>query len=161
MTTAAASRTALGSFTEWLRGFARCGRKVCPSSSVFPQPIGLKGGWDVEQTVRLSKELHAVGVDVVDCSSGGNVHGAHVPVAPGYQVPFAKAVREAGVPSIAVGMITDPHQANQIVETGQADLIMLAREELRDPYWPLHAATALGVDVEWPVQYVRAKPPTK
>ena len=146
-------------------------RVVARLREVWPQGLPLfvrlsasdwvEGGWDVEQTVRLSKELHAVGVDVVDCSSGGNVHGAHVPVAPGYQVPFAKAVREAGVPSIAVGMITDPHQANEIVETGQADLIMLAREELRDPYWPLHAATALGIDVEWPVQYVRAKPPTK
>jgi len=117
----------------------------------------VEGGWDLEQTVRLSQELHASGVDVVDCSSGGNVSHAKIPVGPGYQVPFAEAVRKAGVPSVAVGLITDPHQANSIVESGQADLVMLARELLRDAYWPLHAAKALGIDVEWPVQYVRAK----
>jgi len=116
------------------------------------------GGWDIEQTVRLSKKLHAKGVDVIDCSSGGNVHNAKIPLAAGYQVPFAEAVRKAGVPSVAVGLITDPLQANAIIESGQADLIMLARQLLRDPYWPLHAAKELGIDVDWPIQYARAKP---
>jgi 2,4-dienoyl-CoA reductase-like NADH-dependent reductase (Old Yellow Enzyme family) len=116
-----------------------------------------EGGWDLEQTKKLSVELHALGVDMVDCSSGGNVSGATIPVGPGYQVPFAEAVKKVGVPTIAVGMITDPIQANEIIENGKADLVMLARELLRDPYWPLHAAKALGVDVDWPVQYARAK----
>ena len=111
----------------------------------------------MEQTKKLSVELHALGVDMVDCSSGGNVSGATIPVGPGYQVPFAEAVKKVGVPTIAVGMITDPIQANEIIENGKADLVMLARELLRDPYWPLHAAKALGVDVDWPVQYARAK----
>ncbi len=82
---------------------------------------------------------------------------AKIPVGPGYQVPFAEAVRRAGVPTVAVGLITEPRQANDIITSGQADLVMLARELLRDPYWPLHAARELGVDVEWPVQYVRAR----
>ena len=116
-----------------------------------------EGGWDIDQTVQLSKELHAAGVDLIDCSSGGNVSGAKIPLSPGYQVPFAAAVRDAGVPSSAVGLITDPKQANDIVESGQADLVMLARELLRDPHWPLRAAKELGVDVEWPAQYARAK----
>ena len=116
-----------------------------------------EGGWDIDQTVRLAQELHTVGVDMVDCSSGGNVHGATIPLTPGYQVPFAEAVRKVGMPTVAVGLITDARQANAIIESGQADLIMLARELLRDPYWPLHAAKELGVDVDWPVQYARAK----
>ncbi len=115
-----------------------------------------EGGWDLEQTIRLSKELIVLGVDLIDCSSGGNVH-ANIPLSPGYQVPFADAVKKAGVPSAAVGLITEPSHANSIIESGQADLVMLARELLRDPYWPLHAAKSLGIDVEWPIQYVRAK----
>jgi 2,4-dienoyl-CoA reductase-like NADH-dependent reductase (Old Yellow Enzyme family) len=117
-----------------------------------------EGGWDLERTVRLAQVFRDLGVDRVDCSSGGNVAGAKIPVGPGYQVPFAEAVRTAGMPSVAVGLITDPHQADEIVRSGKADLVMLARELLRDPYWPLHAALALGVDVEWPIQYQRAKP---
>lgn len=117
----------------------------------------VEDGWNIEQTVQLAKELREFGVDAVDCSSGGNVVHAKIPVGPGYQVPFAEAVHRAGVPSIAVGLITDPHQANDIIANDQADMIMLAREMLRDPYWPLHAAKALGVDVVWPVQYERAK----
>ena len=115
------------------------------------------GGWDLEQTVQLSQELHAAGVDVVDCSSGGNISHAKYPIGPSYQVPFAEAVRQAGVPSVAVGLITEPHQANEIITSGKADIVMLARELLRDPYWPLHAAKALGADIEWPIQYARAK----
>lgn len=117
----------------------------------------VEGGWDLPQTVRLSQELRLAGVDVIDCSSGGNVAHAPIPVAPGYQVPFAEAVRQAGVSSVAVGMITEAHQANEIIESGKADFIMLARQLLRDPYWPLHAAKTLGQDIPWPVQYVRAK----
>ncbi len=115
------------------------------------------GGWDLAQTVRLSKDLKALGADMIDCSSGGNISGASIPVGPGYQVPFAQAVKQAGVPSIAVGLITEAQQANDIVVNGEADLVMLARELLRDPYWPLHAAKDLGIDVPWPLQYERAK----
>lgn len=116
-----------------------------------------EGGWTVEDSVALAKEASARGVDLVDCSSGGNVL-APIPVAPGYQVPFASAVRrDAGVPTGAVGLLTDPQQAEQVLAEGHADVVLLARELLRDPYWPLHAATALGADVPWPVQYDRAR----
>jgi 2,4-dienoyl-CoA reductase-like NADH-dependent reductase (Old Yellow Enzyme family) len=116
------------------------------------------GGWDIAQSVELARVAHAHGVDLVDCSSGGAVR-AQVPFAPGYQVPFAERIRrEAGVPTGAVGLITDPHQANAIVEGGQADIVLLARELLRNPYWPLQAAAALGVTLEWPVQYLRGAP---
>jgi len=115
------------------------------------------GGWTVEDSVALSKEAAARGVDLVDCSSGGNVL-ATIPVVPGYQVPFASAVRSgAGVPTGAVGLITDPEQAEQVLAGGHADVVLLARELLRDPHWPLHAAAALGADVAWPVQYERAR----
>ncbi len=116
------------------------------------------GGWDVEQSVELSRRLKEIGVDLVDCSSGGAVPGARIPVGPGYQVPFAQTVRErAGIPTGAVGMITEPVQAEQVVATGQADAVLLARELLRNPYWPLSAAHKLGADVQWPAQYLRAK----
>jgi len=115
------------------------------------------GGWTVEDSVALSKEAVVRGVDLVDCSSGGNVL-ATIPVGPGYQVPFASAVRSgAGVPTGAVGLITDPEQAEQVLAGGHADVVLLARELLRDPHWPLHAAAALGADVAWPVQYERAR----
>ncbi|MHB1843521.1 MAG: NADH:flavin oxidoreductase/NADH oxidase [Deltaproteobacteria bacterium] len=116
------------------------------------------GGWELPETVQLARWLKDEGVDLIDCSSGGAVPHAKIPVGPGYQVPFAEAVkRDAGVPTGAVGLITDPHQAEEIVATGKADAVFLARELLRDPYWPLHAAKALGVDVRWPPQYERAK----
>lgn len=114
--------------------------------------------WDLAQTVELARVLRNEGVDAFDCSSGGNVSHAHVPVGPGYQVEFAARVRrEAGMASIAVGMITSPEQADQIIRTGQADLVALAREELRDPHWPLTAGRALGQEAPWPPQYVRAR----
>ena len=120
----------------------------------------VEGGWDLEQSIVLARGLREAGVDLVDCSSGGAAPDAKVPVAPGYQVPFAQAIRErAGVPTGAVGMITEPTQAEAVLAEGKADLVLLAREMLRDPYWPLHAAQALGVDVRWPDQYVRASPP--
>ena len=118
----------------------------------------IEGGWDLKQSIELSKQLRDRGVDVIDCSSGGAAQGAKITVGPGYQVPFAEAIkREAGILTAAVGMITDPQQANEIISAGQADIVLLAREMLRDPYWPLHAAQALGVAIEWPVQYQRAK----
>jgi 2,4-dienoyl-CoA reductase-like NADH-dependent reductase (Old Yellow Enzyme family) len=118
----------------------------------------VEGGWDLPQSVELAKGLKDAGVDLIDCSSGGNVPGAKIPPDPGYQVPFAEAVRrEAGVPTGAVGLITDAHHAERIVAEGKADAVLLARELLRNPYWPLHAARALGADVRWPPQYARAK----
>ena len=118
------------------------------------------GGWSVEDSVVLAKEAAARGVDLVDCSSGGNVP-ADIPLSPGYQVPFAAQVRrDAGVATGAVGLITDPHQAEQVVASGEADVVLMAREQLRDPYFPLRAASALGVDLPWPPQYDRAKPTT-
>jgi len=117
------------------------------------------GGWDIDQTVELARRLGARGVDLVDCSSGGNVAGAAIPLGPGYQVPFAERVRrEAGIATGAVGLITTPAQANGIIEEGRADCVFLARELLRDPYWPLHAARALGQATDWPAQYLRAAP---
>jgi len=119
----------------------------------------VEGGWDLEQCVTFARELRGAGVDLVDCSSGGAVPDAKVPLGPGYQVPFAAAIRErAGIPTGAVGMITVPAQAEAIVAGGQAELVLLARELLRDPYWPLHAAQALGADARWPEQYLRARP---
>jgi 2,4-dienoyl-CoA reductase-like NADH-dependent reductase (Old Yellow Enzyme family) len=118
----------------------------------------VEGGWDLPQTVELARRLKSAGVDFIDCSSGGNVATARIPVAPGYQVPFAEAVRrEAGVPTGAVGMITTPAQAEEIVASGKADAVLLAREFLRDPYWALHAAVALGAEGPWPDQYARAR----
>ena len=117
-----------------------------------------EGGWDVDDTVALSARLAPLGVDLIDCSSGGLVSHQRIPVAPGYQVPFAAQVkRETGVPTGAVGLITEPAQADAIIREGQADLVLLARELLRDPHWPQRAAHALGVDVPWPPQYERAK----
>jgi 2,4-dienoyl-CoA reductase-like NADH-dependent reductase (Old Yellow Enzyme family) len=118
-----------------------------------------EGGWDGDDSVALARELAAAGADLVDTSSGGNVPHAEIPVGPGYQVPFAERIRgEAGVPTGAVGLITDPAQAEKVVATGQADVVLLARAFLRDPHWPLRAAHELGVDddVTWPVQYARA-----
>jgi 2,4-dienoyl-CoA reductase-like NADH-dependent reductase (Old Yellow Enzyme family) len=115
-------------------------------------------GWDVEQSIELAKKLKAEGVDLIDCSSGGNIPTARIPVGPGYQSHFAEKVRAgAGMPTGAVGMITSPHQAEHILRTGQADLVFLAREMLRQPHWALAAAHALGAKVEWPKQYERAQ----
>lgn len=119
----------------------------------------VENGWDLPQSVGLAAMLRDHGVDLVDVSSGGNVTGAAIPVGPGYQTPFAEAIRkETGILTGSVGMITDPAQAAHIVRTGQADLIFIAREFLRDPYWPLHAAASLGETASWPVQYLRAAP---
>jgi len=116
-------------------------------------------GWDADDTVQLAKELSGAGVDLIDCSSGGLSAAQRIPVAPGYQVPFARRVRhEAGIATGAVGLITTPQQAQQVVENGDADLVLMARELLRHPRWPLQAAHTLGQDIAWPRQYERAKP---
>jgi 2,4-dienoyl-CoA reductase-like NADH-dependent reductase (Old Yellow Enzyme family) len=112
------------------------------------------GGWDAEQSVVFSRELKRAGADLVDCSSGGAVPEQKVPFGPGYQVPFAERVRrEAAIPTAAVGMITEPGQAEAILSDGRADLVMLGRELLRDPYWPLRASADLGHPMDWPRQY--------
>ncbi len=117
-----------------------------------------EGGWTPEETVELARALSALGADLVDCSSGGLVPWAKVPVGPGYQAPFAARIRrEAGVATAAVGLITTPAQAEAIVAAGQADLVLLGRELLRDPRFPLRAAAALGAEGPWPAQYLRAK----
>ena len=118
-----------------------------------------EGGWTLEETVDLSRRLKEEGVDLIDCSTGGNVPHARIPVGAGYQVPFAETVRhEAGIATAAVGMITAPAQADEIIRNGRADLVLLARASLRDPYWPLHAARELGQGdkVTPPLQYARA-----
>lgn len=119
----------------------------------------VEGGWDLEQSVELARSLKQLGVDLIDCSSGGTMPHAKIPAGPGYQTPFAQRIRhEAEILTGAVGMITSPVQAEQIIGTGQADAILIAREFLRDPYWPLRAATELGQSISWPVQYLRAAP---
>ena len=140
---------------------------VAAVRSVWPEPLPVlvrlsatdwtAGGWDPEQTVQLARILGPMGVDLVDCSSGGNVPRAEIPLGPGYQVPFAQRVRqEAGVATSAVGLITRPAQAQAILDQGAADLVLLGRELLRNPRWPLAAARELGVTVPWPGPYARA-----
>jgi 2,4-dienoyl-CoA reductase-like NADH-dependent reductase (Old Yellow Enzyme family) len=120
----------------------------------------VEGGWTLDESVELAKHLKKSGVDLVDCSSGGNVPPAKIPVGPGYQTPFAETIRrEAKILTGAVGMITAPAQADHIIRTGQADVAIIGREFLRDPYWPLRAGRELGYPVPCPVQYVRAAPP--
>lgn len=119
----------------------------------------VEGGWSADESVELARHFRERGVDLVDVSTGGLVPDARIPVGPGFQVPFAERIRrEAGIATAAVGMITDPAQANAIVAEGKADLVLLAREFLRDPYWPVHAAVALGEEASWPAQYLRAAP---
>ena len=137
--------------------------------SVWPERLPLfvrisatdwaEGGWNPDESVELARLLRDRGVDLMDCSSGGNVADAKIPVAPGYQVGFAARIRrEAGIATAAVGLITEPAQANAIIAEGDADFVFLARAELRDPYWALHAAAALGESTTWPKQYLRAAP---
>ncbi|MFL6569283.1 MAG: NADH:flavin oxidoreductase/NADH oxidase [Chthoniobacterales bacterium] len=117
----------------------------------------IEGGWDVEQSTELAKQLHSLAVDMFDCSSGGAVPNAKIKTGPGYQVPFSEHIRrEAQIPTAAVGMITEPAQANEIITSGRADMVFLARELLREPYWPFKAAAELGHKMEAPVQYGRA-----
>ncbi|MFA6457149.1 MAG: NADH:flavin oxidoreductase/NADH oxidase [Bacteroidota bacterium] len=115
------------------------------------------GGWTIEDSVALATIVKALGVDLIDCSSGGNVAKAQIPFGPGYQVPFAEAVRKSGILTGAVGLITTAQQAEEIVSSGKADVVFFAREMLRNPYLPLQWAQLLGVEITWPNQYLRAK----
>ncbi|MES2428607.1 MAG: NADH:flavin oxidoreductase/NADH oxidase [Bacteroidota bacterium] len=136
-------------------------QEVWPSSNPLFVRISstdwTEGGWAIEDSIALANILKDKGVDLVDCSSGGNVL-APIPLKPGYQVEFAQAVRKAGILTGAVGLITEAKQADEIIQNGQADIVLLAREFLRDPHFPLRAAHELGYeDIKWPVQYERAK----
>lgn len=138
-------------------------RKIIPDSMPLFIRISstdwIEGGWDIEQSIRLAKWLKDAGADLIDCSSGGNVLKAQIPTGQGYQIPFAQRIKEeANILTGGVGLITSAEQAEQIIGTAQADLVILAREMLRDPYWALHAAKKLNVDLaNWPNQYLRAK----
>jgi 2,4-dienoyl-CoA reductase-like NADH-dependent reductase (Old Yellow Enzyme family) len=155
-----------GSFenrTRLLREIVAAVRGVWPERAPLFVRISasdwIEGGWDIQQSVELARQLKELGADLIDCSSGGNVPGAEIAVGPGYQTPFAEQIRrEANILTGAVGMITSPVQAEHILVTGQADAVMIARELLRDPYWPLRAARELGQPTSWPVQYLRAAP---
>jgi 2,4-dienoyl-CoA reductase-like NADH-dependent reductase (Old Yellow Enzyme family) len=136
-------------------------REWPPSKPMFVRVSAtdwVEGGWRAEDTVALAHHLSRYGVDLIDCSSGGIAPGIAIPAGAGYQVPFSQRIKDT-VPMLtaAVGFITSPAQADQIIRTEQADMVLLAREMLRDPYWPLHAAKTLGYDVPWPNQYARAK----
>ncbi|HNC24394.1 MAG TPA: NADH:flavin oxidoreductase/NADH oxidase [Opitutaceae bacterium] len=155
-----------GSFENRIRFLLETTRAV---RAVWPDRLPLtvrisatdwvEGAWDLEQSVELARRLKAEGVDLVDCSSGGNIGTAKIPVGPGYQVPLAERIRrDAGIATAAVGLITEPAQADEIIRSGRADLVLLARASLRDAYWPAHAAKALGQAAELPPprQYLRA-----
>lgn len=117
-----------------------------------------QGGWTIDESVELARSLKPLGVDLIDCSSGGIAPRIPIPTGAGYQGPFAGRIRrEAGVPTAAVGMITETMQADQILRNGDADLVLVARQSLRDPYFPLHAASELHLEQKWPDQYLRAK----
>jgi 2,4-dienoyl-CoA reductase-like NADH-dependent reductase (Old Yellow Enzyme family) len=135
-----------------------------------PKPVGIRvsctdwveGGWDLEQTIQFARELQGRGVDWIDASSGGVSPLQKIPLGPGYQVPFAQAIREAtGLPTIAVGLITEARQAEEIVASGKADMVALARAMLYDPRWGWHAAAELGGEVFAPPQYWRSQPSTQ
>ena len=153
-----------GSFENRIRlllDTTRAVRKVWPASLPLAVRISaidwVAGGWQIEDSIALAKLLKAEGVDVMDCSSGGLVPDAKISVKPGYQVPFAAAIRQAvGMATAAVGFITEANQAEEIIRTGQADLVLLARQMLVDPYWPAHAAKTLGYKLPPPNQYARA-----
>ncbi|MCE1163847.1 MAG: NADH:flavin oxidoreductase/NADH oxidase [Bacteroidetes bacterium] len=118
----------------------------------------VEGGWTIEDSVKFSSQLKDAGIDMIDCSSGGNVMKAEIPLGPGYQVPFAERIKkETGILTGAVGLITSPEQADQIVRSGQAEVVLMGREFLRNPYWPQQAAKKLGFDIDIPHQYLRAK----
>lgn len=155
-----------GSFENRIRFVietTRAVRNVWPENLLLTVRISgtdwVEGGWDVDQSVELAHRLKSEGVDLIDCSSGGIVPDAKIPVGPGYQLPIAERIRrEADIATAAVGLITDPKQADAIVREGRADLVLLAREFLRDAYWPAHAAEALGQkqSLSAPKQYARA-----
>ena len=116
----------------------------------------IEGGWDINESVELARMLKLLGVDLIDVSSGGISLAQQVRIEPGYQVPFAERIRrEAGIPTAAVGLITEAEQADEIIRTGKADAVLIARASLRNPYWPIHAARKLGQEAAIPFQYLR------
>ncbi|MGD1078998.1 MAG: NADH:flavin oxidoreductase/NADH oxidase [Candidatus Sulfotelmatobacter sp.] len=155
-----------GSFenrTRMLREIVAAVRGVWPERAPLFVRISatdwVDGGWEIQQSLALARQLKGLGVDLIDCSSGGNAAHPKIPIGPAYQTPFAEQIRrEAGIMTGAVGMITSSSQAEHIVAEGRADAVLLARELLRDPYWPLRAARELGQPISWPVQYLRAAP---
>lgn len=155
-----------GSFenrTRLLQEIVRAVRRVWPDNLPLFTRVSATdwtaGGWDIEQSVEVSRQLKSLGVDFIDCSSGGNVATAKIPLGPGYQTTFAERIRrEAGILTGAVGLITSATQAEHIVGSGQADAVLIARELLRDPYFPMRAARELGQEITWPAQYLRAGP---
>lgn len=155
-----------GSFenrTRMLREVVAAVRGVWPERAPLFVRISatdwVDGGWEIQQSLALARQLKGLGVDLIDCSSGGNAAHPKIPIGPAYQTPFAEQIRrEAGIMTGAVGMITSSSQAEHIVAGGRADAVLLARELLRDPYWPLRAARELGQPISWPVQYLRAAP---
>ena len=148
--------------TRFLREVAGAVRTAIPSTMPLFVRVSatdwVEGGWDLVQTIELAKELKAIGVDLIDVSSGGLVRYAKIPFGPNYQVDFAAAIRrEAGIATSAVGLITEPAQAEEIIASGHADAVMLARAYLRNPRWALRAAEELGVKIPWPKQLDRAR----
>lgn len=148
--------------TAFLLGVSALIRNVIPEEMPLFVRISatdwVDGGWDLEQSIELAKRLKGHGVDLIDCSSGAIAPDIRIPVQPGYQVQFAEAIRQkTGILTAAVGMITEAKQADAIIGGAQADMVFLAREMLRDPYWAVHAAAILGKQIEWPVQYLRAR----
>jgi 2,4-dienoyl-CoA reductase-like NADH-dependent reductase (Old Yellow Enzyme family) len=144
-----------------LRDTTRAIRKIWPDNLPLAVRISAidwkEGGWQIEDSIALAKLLKAEGVDLMDCSSGGVVPDAKIKVEPGYQVPFAEKIRHgASIATAAVGFITEPKQADDIISSGRADLVLMARQFLRDPYWPVHAARTLGYKLPPPSQYARA-----
>ena len=153
-----------GSFENRIRFFLETVQSI---RQVWPERLPLtvrisgtdwtEGGWTVEESVELARRLKGEGVDLIDCSSGGNVQNARLPLGPGYQVPISEAIRKgAGIKTATVGLITAPSHADEIIRNDRADVVLLGREFLRDPYWPLHAAQALKQPAPVPPQYLRA-----
>ncbi len=127
------------------------------SATDWAETVGLDNGWEIEQSVELARRLKALDVDLIDVSTGGNLSRVKIPLAPGYQVPFSARIRrDVGIATGAVGLITEPRQAEALLQAEEADCVLMARELLRDPYWPYHAAKALGVEPSTPNQYLRA-----
>jgi len=148
--------------TRFLREVSEAVRAVIPTTMPLFVRVSatdwVDGGWDLAQTIELAKDLKKLGVDLIDVSSGGLAPDAKIPFGPNYQVPFASAIRkEAEIAASAVGLITEPEQAEEIIATGEADAVMLGRAALRDPRWALNAAEKLGVTIPWPKQFERAR----
>jgi 2,4-dienoyl-CoA reductase-like NADH-dependent reductase (Old Yellow Enzyme family) len=150
--------------TRFLREIVSAVRRVWPEGNPLFVRISaadwVEGGWGVDHSIDLARQLRPLGVDAIDCSSGGIVPHANPPLHPGYQVPLSKQIREAsGILTAAVGLIGEADMADAILNGGEADMVLMGREFLRQPYWPLEAARQFGFRVAWPAQYLRAAPP--